>query len=321
MPITLRLWQRGGKPPRIYVNDYVGKAKVWLWRGDDGSVRVSADADAGQIDDQLLFDTLGKSFNLDPTSWDALTDAAARGATAATVPGRALTPQGRKWSVMDSTVLAFADAVDPIPKVTRILVDRRQDDAFLDALSKVRNLGVDRDDLALGDVSAGGDLVILRRTPAQLDARDPDDAAIRALRAFVDAGGVAVVALEGDPYATGQVDVADLTGRMAKLASWGRVSIVPTIGPAQTAHLVGRLVRQVLHGRGAPRPSPIAPAANLVAVHMLMAVDGVGDKLARSLLTRFGSVAGVAAAGDDDLASVHGMDADRLAALRAALCG
>ena len=64
----------------------------------------------------------------------------------------------------------------------------------------------------------------------------------------------------------------------------------------------------------AQRPAPADPAEAALA-----AVPGISVVLARRLLERFGSVAGVVAATRDDLSEVDGMGAVRTAALESAL--
>jgi ERCC4-type nuclease len=70
--------------------------------------------------------------------------------------------------------------------------------------------------------------------------------------------------------------------------------------------------RPVYDQRPSPRPAQAAEAA-------IAAVPGISVVLARRLLRRFGTVAGVIAAGPDQWQAVEGMGAVRVAALDAAL--
>lgn len=99
--------------------------------------------------------------------------------------------------------------------------------------------------------------------------------------------------------------------------------IIPSVGPEDSVLWLARLARRSLIVRPAPDRPVYAQRPAQRHTHAseapLAAVPGISVVLARRLLERFGSVAGVIAAGRDEWVSVEGIGTVRTAALESTL--
>jgi DNA excision repair protein ERCC-4 len=99
------------------------------------------------------------------------------------------------------------------------------------------------------------------------------------------------------------------------------VPIIRSTGLDDSARWLSLLARRTAAPRLASRPTydqrPTAPGSAAEAA--LAAVPGISVVLARRLLDRFGSVAGVISAGPSEWATVDGVGAARMAALQSTL--
>lgn len=190
--------------------------------------------------------------------------------------------------------------------------DRERAGGVLDALAAYPQVVVAVGRLPLGDYLPGGGVVVERKTAADLvqsirDQRLFDQAArLRAGAAHP------LVILEGDPLAvhTGMHKRAIL-GALAWLTTIQGIPLLPSDGPARTAALLVTLARQQQQGWRGPTGvvTPQAPTPRAQRLAVLAALPGVGPVLAARLLDHFGSLRGVLAATEGELATVPGVGA------------
>jgi DNA excision repair protein ERCC-4 len=129
----------------------------------------------------------------------------------------------------------------------------------------------------------------------------------------------AYLLVEGHTLEQGPVTPRALRGAMLKVIDNG-IRLVQTASSNDTAlwlHVLGRQESRRragrVYGRVGRRPLAVSPAA------LLAQIPGVSLENARALLTRFGSVAAVAAASEAELRTLDGIGSQRARAIRLTL--
>lgn len=204
--------------------------------------------------------------------------------------------------------------IDVVP----VLVDHRERGSMIPDALAAAGLDVRLTDLPVGDYVLGHDLAVERKGPHDLGASIRDgrifDQAVRLQSTFAQA----VLLLEGEPRGIAE---DAWRGAVCRLIEDG-ITVLHSLDAEDSAAWVVRLAKRArrpgptspTHG---PRRSPRHPSAQAEA--MLSVVPGISTTMARSLLTSYGSLAGVAAAAPDGLRGHPGIGPVRAARLAEAL--
>jgi ERCC4-type nuclease len=128
-----------------------------------------------------------------------------------------------------------------------------------------------------------------------------------------------ILLLEGDPLRVShsQMRPESIRGALAYIAAVMRVPILPSSGPAESAHLVYSAAKQC-QVRHAPRgPASGRRRASLPEQQMqiVLSLPGVGPATARAVCERFRSLHDLLSADASTLATVPGLSPARAAAL------
>jgi ERCC4-type nuclease len=175
---------------------------------------------------------------------------------------------------------------------------------------------VDRSKLGVGDYLVADGVAVERKTIRDLHLTVVNGRFWRQLGALRAGVPRPYLLIEGDDIDAGPLAANAVRGICLAVLEQG-VPIVRSTDVRDTAQWIARLAQRSQMVRPRPdrpiyaqRPAPTDPAEAALA-----AVPGISVVLARRLLDRFGSVAGVVAATHDDLSRVPGMGGVRTAAL------
>ena len=197
-------------------------------------------------------------------AWDALVAASGRlGLRVAAANGGVL-PTTAPYVARDADKLRPVDARGLFPDGVEILVDTREPPAVAAALSALPGVTVVRRALPVGDYALAAGLVVERKTAVDLDASlsAADGRMLSQVSRLGQLAGARVIVVEG-AYGSRRWPLGRLTGVLAGFAALEGVSVLPSLSPVHTAHLVAHLAAHVLRGgRHAPGlwPSQTAPA-------------------------------------------------------------
>jgi ERCC4-type nuclease len=128
-----------------------------------------------------------------------------------------------------------------------------------------------------------------------------------------------VLLLEGDPLRVShsQMRKESIRGALAYIAAAMRVPILPSSGPAESAHLVYAAAKQCQVRHAARGPASGRRRASLPEQQMqiVLSLPGVGPATARAVCERFRSLHDLLSADAATLATVPGLSPARAAAL------
>lgn len=196
-----------------------------------------------------------------------------------------------------------------------MLVDHRERNSVIPSALVAAGLDVQLSDLPVGDYVLGHHLAVERKGPTDLGASIRDgrlfDQAVRLQAAFPQA----VLLLEGEP----RIAEDAWRGAVCRLVEDGFTVLHSLDADDSAAWLVrlakrARRIAPTVRTEG-PRRSPRHPSAQ--AETMLSVVPGISPTMARSLLSAYGSLSAIAAAGPQALRHHPGIGpvrANRLAA-------
>ncbi|MGH8463083.1 MAG: ERCC4 domain-containing protein [Pseudomonas sp.] len=310
-----------GNIERIYVSGLegtTGKTWVSMVRGN-----VSLSAEALDAPAPVLLNRLLAAVGIDPAikgaalfallKSQALSSAKPRGsggrAKAAGAPIRPgfASPLPPRASGRD---LAFDNIINALP--VEIEVDHREPDAFVDLLSRVKNLTATRTTLQLGDFRINGGKVLVERKTVRDLALSIQDGRVfdQAQRIGFEPGAAGIVIIEGDPFReeTGMLASA-VTGAITCLSMVQGMSVICTLDMEHTAYVVAKLAQHERNGLGYELPSRRDKQTQLLnAQHYLLeGINGISANLAAVLLQQFGSVRAIGNASEADLRAVRGI--------------
>jgi len=193
--------------------------------------------------------------------------------------------------------------------------------AYLDALG----LEVEIAALPAGDYALGADTLVERKAVSDLHGSIlrsrlwPQLNKLRAACAFP------YLLVEGSDLDCGPLHPNSVRGACLAAIDKG-VALLRTTGPEDSARWLHRLAVRAQEWEAAPdrpppggRALPRTAAGPEAAERLLATIPGVSTTTARKLLLRFGSVAGVAVAGLDELRAVPGIGDGRARAIAASL--
>lgn len=190
-----------------------------------------------------------------------------------------------------------------------ITIDTRESGSALAQFLVMRGLRVRTEPLPTGDYAVSDRVLVERKSVKDLAASVRDgrlwDQLPRLARA-----GTGILLVEGDPF-SGEAGLtrAAMAGALAKASRMQGVSVVVVGSAEAAADYVMALVRQErASGReGAARLERGPPHPDAQLRFVLEGIPGVGPVMARQLLERFGSLAGIFEAGEDALEATPGV--------------
>ena len=203
---------------------------------------------------------------------------------------------------------------DPLPESVTLEMDDREDDRLLSRLASVPNLHIIRQRLAVGDFRArhhGKTLLFERKTSADLAASIDDGRLTSQVREMSTLGHTCCFLIEGGVFAARQQPIARLAAIQSRLTFGMNMPLIETLDLEHTAYEIVVAIRDHFFGTGskfdlAPRKLKAVGALEVARV-MLETIPGVSTSRAAALLTRFGSIAGIAAAEVKEIATVEGI--------------
>jgi ERCC4-type nuclease len=203
--------------------------------------------------------------------------------------------------------------------VLRIGVDRFEISSGIPA--RLERLGADvrLTMLAAGDYDVGGETIVERKSVGDLHASVLAGRFWRQIGVLRRSARYPFLLVEGHNLDSGPIQPRSIRGVCLSAQRLG-VRLLRSVDVADSALWLFLLARHCQR-RGRPRDRPIAaqrpqpPTPMEAAEAMLAAVLGLSAVSARALLTRFGSVADVVAAGPQDWLEVPGIGPERAKSL------
>jgi ERCC4-type nuclease len=224
-------------------------------------------------------------------------------------------------------VRAMREQQEPVPIHIRIDT-QEQRSGIPDLLASMPQVHVELTPLRMGDYDVGGDpcRIIERKTGSDFLCSLAQGRLFPQLAALLKSRFAPILLLEGDPLGPGlsQMRPESIRGALAYIAAILRVPILPSSGPADSAHLVYAIAKRCqagkIHGRmeqAAHRP-PVGrrrATQSEQQMHILLALPGIGHVTARAVCARFRSLHDLLNADAAQLATVPGVGPLRAAAL------
>jgi len=216
---------------------------------------------------------------------------------------------------------------EPVPIHIRIDT-QEQRSGIPDLLAGMPQVHVELTPLRMGDYDVGGDpcRIIERKTGSDFLCSLAQGRLFPQLAALLKSRFAPILLLEGDPLGPShsQMRPESIRGALAYIAAILRVPILPSSGPADSAHLVYAVAKRCQVGKGHGRVEQAAhgpPVGRRRAtqseqqMHILLALPGVGHVTARAVCARFRSLHDLLNADATQLATVPGVGPLRAAAL------
>lgn len=327
MKLKLNIWQKPGTTDKfVYVEGLTPDDKVWL-QSYQGKTVLRCKSGRFSMPPEDIMNLVAQSAQCDPHNWSEFLSAvqgaprAGRGRQPGTMAssrreGSYGSDRPEAWTGEDADADDPNLWKDPIPEPTTLIVDDREPSKIVDRLRKVDNLTVEITSLETGDYVIPGKFVIERKTTADFAASILGDTK----RMFYQTDRVAssglrgILIIEGDIYKQTNMSLNSISGTLSYLTAIQGISIIPTLSLGHTAGMLAKLCRHSNFGLGydpalrSIGPKDPASAASFV----LEGIPGVSSKIARALLARFGSVAGVAQATRQEIMSVKGIGDSRV---------
>ena len=175
--------------------------------------------------------------------------------------------------------------------------------------------------LRMGDYDVGGDprRVFERKTGSDFLSSLAQGRLFAQLTALRKSRFAPILLLEGDPLRAGhsQMRPESIRGALTYITAVLRVPVLPSSGPADSAHLVYAAAKQCQIGHAAHGPAAGRRRASLSEQQMqiVLSLPGVGPATARAVCARFRSLQDLLSADAATLATVLGLSPSRAAAL------
>jgi ERCC4-type nuclease len=215
----------------------------------------------------------------------------------------------------------------PVPIHMRIDT-QEQRSGIPDLLATMPQIHVEMIPLQMGDYDVGGDpcRIIERKTGSDFLCSLAQGRLFAQLAALPKSRCAPILLLEGDPLLVNhsQMRPESIRGALAYIAATLRVPILPSSGPAESAHLIYAVAKRCQVGKAHSRVEQAAhgpPAGRRRAtqseqqMHILLSLPGIGPATARALCARFRSLHDLLNADAAQLATVPGVGPARAAAL------
>jgi ERCC4-type nuclease len=224
-------------------------------------------------------------------------------------------------------VQVMQDQHEPVPIHIRIDT-QEQRSGIPDLLAAMPQVHVELTPLRMGDYDVGGHpcRIFERKTGSDFLCSLAQGRLFPQLTTLLKSRFAPILLLEGDPLdvSHSQMRPESIRGALAYIAAILRVPILPSSGPADSAHLVYAVAKRCqvgkVHARlGQEAHSP--PVGRRKAtqseqqMHILLSLPGVGHVTARAVCARFRSLHDLLNADAAELATVPGVGPLRAAAL------
>jgi len=216
----------------------------------------------------------------------------------------------------------------PYPLVPiHIRIDsQEQRSGIPDLLTTMPQVHIEVMPLHMGDYDIGGDpcRVFERKTGSDFLGSLEQGRLFPQLTALRKSGFAPILLVEGDPLCVGhsQMRPESIRGALSYITAILRVPILPSSGPAESAHLIYAAARQCQIGHAAHGPVAHGPAAvrrratqSEQQMQIVLSLPGIGPVTARAVCARFGSLHDLLSADAAQLSTVPGVGPSRAAAL------
>jgi ERCC4-type nuclease len=208
------------------------------------------------------------------------------------------------------------------PAPIHIRIDtQEQRSGIPDLLAAMPQVYIEVIPLHMGDYDVGGDprRLFERKTASDFLSSLAQGRLFAQLTALRKSRFVPILLLEGDPLRAGhsQMRPESIRGALVYIAAILRLPILPSSGPADSAHLVYTAAKQCQIGHAAHGPAAGRRRASLPEQQMqiVLSLPGVGRATARAVCARFRSLHELLSADAATLATVPGVSPARAAAL------
>jgi len=208
------------------------------------------------------------------------------------------------------------------PDPIHIRIDtQEQRSGIPDLLAAMPQVQIEVTPLHMGDYDVGGDphRVFERKTGSDFLASLAQGRLFAPLSALLASDFAPTLLLEGDPLSAShsQMRPESIRGALTYITAILRVPILPSSGPADSAHLIFAAAKQCQIGYATPGPVVGRRGASLSEQQMqiVLSLPGIGPVTARALCARFRSLHELLNADAATLARVPGISPARAAAL------
>lgn len=213
----------------------------------------------------------------------------------------------------------------PVPIHIRIDT-QEQRSGIPDLLATMPQIHIEVTSLRMGDYDVGGDpcRIFERKTGSDFLCSLAQGRIFPQLTALRKSRFAPILLLEGDPLCVGhsQMRPESIRGALAYITAIMRVPILPSSGPAESAHLVYAAARQCQAGHTAHSPVTHGPAAGRrraslseQQMQIVLSLPGIGRVTARAVCAQFRSLHDLLNADAAQLSAVPGVGPSRAAAL------
>ncbi len=208
------------------------------------------------------------------------------------------------------------------PAANHIRIDTQEQRSGIPALlAAMPQVHIEVVPLRMGDYDVGGDpcRVIERKTGSDFLGSLAQGRLFAQLAALRRSRFAPILLLEGDPLRVdhSQMRPESIRGALCYIAAIMRVPILPSNGPADSAHLVYAAAKQCQDEHSARGPSRGRRGASLPERQMqiVLSLPGIGPVTARAVCARFSSLHDLLSADAAQLSTVPGVSPARAAAL------
>ena len=213
----------------------------------------------------------------------------------------------------------------PAPIYIRIDT-QEQRSGIPDLLAAMPQVHIEVTPLLMGDYDIGGDpcRVFERKTGSDFLISLAQGRLFPQLAALQKSRFAPILLLEGDPLRVShsQMRPESIRGALTYITAILRVPILPSSGPAESAHLVYAAARQCQVGQTAHSPGALGPAGGRrratqseQQLQIVLSLPGIGPITARAVCARFRNLHDLLSADAAQLATVPGVGPSRAAAL------
>lgn len=195
---------------------------------------------------------------------------------------------------------------------------RERNSGVIELLEAFPHVRVEIAQLPVADFLLGGGVAVERKTARDLISSIIDRRLFDQAEHLRENYSHPVLILEGDPLAVeSRVRPNAIRGALSRLAVMGRLPVLPSADPEETAALLVTIARQAQTESGQERSPAKRRALSLTEWQeaIVAALPGVGPVLARRLLAHFGSFAALVQADVQTFREVEGIGPRRAEAL------
>jgi ERCC4-type nuclease len=209
-----------------------------------------------------------------------------------------------------------------LPAPIHIRIDTQEQRCGIpDLLAAMPQVHLEVTPLHMGDYDVGGAprRVFERKTGSDFLSSLAQGRLFAQLTALRKSRFAPILLLEGDPLRVdhSQMRPESIRGALTYITAILHVPILPSSGPADSAHLVYAAAKQCQVGHASPGPAAGRRGASLPEKQMqiVLALPGIGPITARAVCARFRSLHDLLSADAAQLATVPGISPARAAAL------